>query len=90
VATRVFSDEELARLREFPEITAEELVRFFTLSAADAEFVDPGRGRSAKDRLGLAVQPCSLPWFGVRARRRDHGAGGGGGATGPAARGGPG
>jgi len=64
VATRVFSDEELARLRGFPEITAEELVRFFTLSAADAEFVDPGRGRSAKDRLGLAVQLCSLPWLG--------------------------
>ena len=64
MATRVFSDEELARLRGFPEITAEELVRFFTLSAADAEFVDPGRGRSAKDRLGLAVQLCSLPWLG--------------------------
>jgi len=52
LATRVFSDEELARLRGFPEITAEELVRFFTLSAANAEFVDPGRGRSAK---GLAT-----------------------------------
>jgi len=64
VATRVFSDEELARLRAFPEITAEELIRFFTLTAADVEFVDPGRGRSAKDRLGLAVQLCSLPWLG--------------------------
>ena len=52
------------RLRGFPEITAEELVRFFTLTAADAKFVDPGRGRSAKDRLGLAVQLCSLPWLG--------------------------
>jgi len=61
VATRLFSDEELARLRGFPEITAEELVRFFTLSAADAEFVDPGRGRSAKDRLGLAVQANQSP-----------------------------
>ncbi|MGP3921925.1 DUF4158 domain-containing protein [Streptomyces sp. 8N616] len=24
----------------------------------------PGRGRSPKDRLGLAVQLCTLPWLG--------------------------
>jgi len=27
-------------------------------------FVDPGRGRSPKDRLGLADQLCTLPWLG--------------------------
>jgi len=86
VATRVFSDEELARLRGFPEITAEELVRFFTLSAADAEFVDPGRGRSAKGRLGLAVQLCSLPWLGFVPDDVTTAPAVAVGATGPAAR----
>ena len=32
VATRVFADEELERLRGFPEISREELFRFFTLT----------------------------------------------------------
>ena len=32
------------------------MVRFFTLTAADVGIVDPGRGRSGRDRLGLAVQ----------------------------------
>jgi hypothetical protein len=52
----VFTDTELERLRSFPEITPDELVRFFTLTTADVEFVDPGRGRGPTDRLGLAVQ----------------------------------
>jgi hypothetical protein len=64
VATRVFADDELARLRGFPEINKEELIRFFTLAPADVGFIDPGRGRSPKDRLGLAVQLCTLPWLG--------------------------
>jgi len=64
VATRVFADEELARLREFPEIGREELIRFFTLSPADLAFVDPGRGRGPADRLGIAVALCTLPWLG--------------------------
>nr|WP_232328072.1 Tn3 family transposase [Kibdelosporangium sp. MJ126-NF4]CEL16561.1 Mobile element protein [Kibdelosporangium sp. MJ126-NF4] len=64
VATQVFADEELERLREFPEIGRDELARFFTLSPADLAFVDPGRGRGAPDRLGLAVTLCTLPWLG--------------------------
>jgi TnpA family transposase len=64
VATRVFSDEELARLRSFPEITPNELIRYFTLTPADAAFVDPGHGRGPADRFGLAVQLCTLPWLG--------------------------
>jgi len=39
------------------------LVRFFTLTPADVGLVDPGRGRSPKARLGLAVQLC-VPWLG--------------------------
>jgi TnpA family transposase len=64
VATRVFSDEELERLRSFPDINREELIRFFTLTPADVEFIDPRRGRGPADRLGLAVQLCTLPWLG--------------------------
>lgn len=60
----MFSDVELERLRGFPEINREELIRFFTLTPADEGFIDPGRGRSAKDRMGLAVQLCTLPWIG--------------------------
>jgi len=54
----------LVQLRGFPEITRDELIRFFTLTAADRAFVDPGRGRSPRDRLGLAVQLCTLAWLG--------------------------
>jgi TnpA family transposase len=64
VATQVFAEEELTRLRGFPEIGREELFRFFTLAPADVAFVDPGRGRGPADRLGLAVTLCTLPWLG--------------------------
>lgn len=64
MATRVFTDAELERLRSYPEISREELIRFFTLTPADVEFVDPGRGRGPAERLGLAVQLCTLPWLG--------------------------
>jgi hypothetical protein len=43
----VFSGEELAQLRGFPEITRDELIRFFMLTSANRAFVDSGRGRSA-------------------------------------------
>lgn len=39
MATQVFSDTELERLRGFPEIDREELVRFFTLTPTDETFV---------------------------------------------------
>ena len=64
MATQVFVDEELERLRGFPEIGREELFRFFTLAPADVAFVDPGRGRGPADRLGLSVALCTLPWLG--------------------------
>jgi 3-hydroxyisobutyrate dehydrogenase-like beta-hydroxyacid dehydrogenase len=38
MATRVFSEEEVDRLRRFPEISREELIRFFTLTDADELF----------------------------------------------------
>lgn len=64
MAAQVFADEELERLRGFPEIGRDELFRFFTLTPADVAFVDPGRGRGPADRLGLAVALCTLPWLG--------------------------
>jgi Domain of unknown function (DUF4158) len=63
VATRdVFTDEELDQLRRFPKIGREQLIRHFTLTPADEAFVLTHRG--AGNRLGVAVQLCSLPWLG--------------------------
>lgn len=64
MATQVFAAEELAQLREFPEVGREELFRFFTLTPADIAFVAPVRGRGPADRLGLSVTLCTLPWLG--------------------------
>jgi hypothetical protein len=58
MATWVFSDDELERLRGVPELTREEWIRSFTLTPADVEFIDPGRGRGPGDRFGLAVARC--------------------------------
>ena len=63
MATRdVFSADELAQLRGFPEIGRAELIRFFMLTPADEEFVR--RFRDKRNVLGVAVQLCALPWLG--------------------------
>ena len=63
MATRdVFSADELAQLRGFPEIGRAELIRFFMLTPADEEFVR--RFRDKRNVLGAAVQLCTLPWLG--------------------------
>lgn len=64
MATRTFSEEQLEQLRSFPGIGRDDLIRYFTLTRADVAFADPGRGRGPADRLGLAVQLCTLPWLG--------------------------
>lgn len=58
----VFSDQELAGLRGFPEISPEELIRSFTLTAADEAFVASMRRPATV--LGMAAQLCSLRWLG--------------------------
>ncbi|GIJ28257.1 DDE transposase [Micromonospora qiuiae] len=58
----VFSAEELARLRGFPEISRAELIRYFTLTGADEAFVR--QFRTGRNVLGVAVQLCTLPWLG--------------------------
>ncbi len=40
------------------------MFRYFTLTPADVAFVDPGAGRGAADRLGMAVLVSALPWLG--------------------------
>ncbi len=63
MATRdVFSEQELARLRSFPEITRAELIRYFSLTEPDETFVRQFRGPA--NVLGAAVQLCTLPWLG--------------------------
>jgi hypothetical protein len=54
VATRaVFSGEELARLRGFPEITRADLIRYFTLTSADEAFLR--KYRTGRSVLGVAM-----------------------------------
>jgi hypothetical protein len=63
VATRdVFSEEELAGLRGFPELGRVELIRHFTLTSADEAFLR--KFRTGRNVLGVAVQLCTLPWLG--------------------------
>ena len=61
---RFLSDVDLARLTGWPDqVTGEELAAFFTLTRDDVAWVVDGR-RGAGNRLGLAVQRCTLPWLG--------------------------
>lgn len=63
MATRdVFSEDELARLRGFPEPARAELIRYFTLAPADEAFARRFRGQD--NVMGVAVQLCTLPWLG--------------------------
>ncbi len=64
MSEKMFSREQYEQLRSFPEISRDELFRHFTLTPADAAFVDPGAGRGSADRLGMAVQLTTLPWLG--------------------------
>ncbi|MFZ0118960.1 MAG: DUF4158 domain-containing protein [Pseudonocardiaceae bacterium] len=64
MSEKMFSRERYEQLRSFPEISRDELFRYFTLTSADMAFVDPGAGRGPADRLGIAVQLSTLPWLG--------------------------
>ena len=59
MATRdVFSEDEMAQLRGFPEPGRAELIRFFTLAPTDAAFLRKFRGRDNIRRDGLS---CGTP-----------------------------
>ncbi|GIH97779.1 hypothetical protein Psi01_84090 [Planobispora siamensis] len=64
MSEKILSEEQMEQLRSFPEISSDELIRYFTPTTADVAFVDPGRGRGPVDRLGMLVQLCTLPWLG--------------------------
>jgi hypothetical protein len=54
MATRLLPDDQMERLKSYPDVGTDELVQFFTLTPADAAFVDPGRGRGPADRLTVS------------------------------------
>jgi hypothetical protein len=60
---RFLSDAELARLSGWPgEVADEDLVTFFTLTDDDLAWL--GASYRLENRLGVAVQLCTLPWLG--------------------------
>ncbi len=60
---RFLSDAELARLSGWPESVADEdLVTFFTLTTGDLTWLSANV--RPENRLGFAVQLCTLPWLG--------------------------
>ena len=60
---RVFTETERRRLGAFPsEISEPDLIRYFTLSESDLEFVRQQRGDH--NRLGFALQLCALRYLG--------------------------
>ncbi|MGI5488744.1 DUF4158 domain-containing protein [Microtetraspora malaysiensis] len=46
MSTRMFSEDQLERLRSYPDISREDLIRYFTLTPADFAFINPGRVRA--------------------------------------------
>jgi hypothetical protein len=48
----MFSREQYEQLRSFPEISRDELFRYFTLTPAEVAFVDPGAGRVQRTGSG--------------------------------------
>jgi hypothetical protein len=71
--TRLFSTEELTRLRSFPaEVSRDEVIRYFTLTEPDRALVARAHGEA--NQLGLAVQVASPQQSGGRAAHRgEHG-----------------
>lgn len=64
MSTRFFSEDEIRRLRSWPEeIGRNELISYFTLGSGDRAWIQRS-ARGSGNRLGLAVQLCALPWLG--------------------------
>ena len=63
VPAGMFAEDQLERLRTFPGIGRDDLIRYLTLTPAGVAFLDPGLGWPA-GRLGLAVAPATSPWLG--------------------------
>ncbi|HEX2316267.1 MAG TPA: DUF4158 domain-containing protein, partial [Thermomonospora sp.] len=64
MATQFFSAAEIRELESWPvEVGRDELVRYFTLTTDDVEWVNRS-ARGTPNKVGLAVQLCTLPWLG--------------------------
>jgi len=64
MSTRFFSDTEIRRLRSWPEeLGRDELIRYFTLGSDDRAWLE-SVARGTGNRLGMAIQLCTLPWLG--------------------------
>src|SRR5664280_1965137 len=60
---RFLSDAELARLSSWPdEIADDDLTTYFTLTGDDLDWL--GSNVRVENRLGAALQLCTLPWLG--------------------------
>jgi hypothetical protein len=61
VSEKMFSREQYEQLRSFPEISRDELFRYFTLTPAEVAVRGSGCWAGSADRLGLAVQLATFP-----------------------------
>ena len=71
MATQFFSDEQMERLRSYPDIGREELIRFFTLTRKDLGFVDNlerGGGRQAGGAVAAGRSTVRAAVAGIRPR----------------------
>lgn len=57
----MFSREQYEQLQSFPEISRDELFRYFTLTPAEVAVRGSGCWAGSADRLGLAVQLATFP-----------------------------
>ena len=60
----MFSEEQLEQLRSFPEISRDELIRYFTLTPADVAFVIRVVGGDRRTGWAWPSSLCTLPWLG--------------------------
>ena len=67
VPAGMFAEDQLERLRTFPDIGRDDLIRYLTLMPADVAFLDPGRGGGRLTGSGLPLSR-DVAVAGVRAR----------------------
>ena len=66
MATQFFSDEQMERLRSYPDIGREELIRFFTLTAEGSGVRHPGYRPGAVAMTSAVSPPEKFCWPVIR------------------------
>ncbi|UBU10366.1 DUF4158 domain-containing protein [Nonomuraea gerenzanensis] len=61
MSTRMFSEDQLERLRSYPDIGREDLIRYFTLTPADVAFIGPG-GVTSQVQDGRGTDRAGEGW----------------------------